>query len=50
MIVAEGTPEQVAAAKGSYTGHYLKSLLERSPVTDFALSAPKPKGRRGSSY
>jgi len=46
MIVAEGTPEQVAAAKGSYTGHYLKPLLERSPVADFALTAPKPKGRR----
>ncbi|MEO8374471.1 MAG: ATP-binding cassette domain-containing protein, partial [Sphingomonas bacterium] len=28
-IVAEGTPEQVAKAKGSFTGHYLKPLLER---------------------
>jgi excinuclease ABC subunit A len=46
MIVAEGTPETVAAAKGSYTGHYLKPLLERSPVADFALTAPKPKARR----
>ncbi|MDO8908565.1 MAG: excinuclease ABC subunit UvrA [Pseudohongiella sp.] len=26
-IVAEGTPEQVAASAGSYTGHYLKRLL-----------------------
>ncbi len=26
-IVAEGTPEQVAAAPGSFTGHYLKELL-----------------------
>jgi len=47
MIVAEGTPEQVAAVKASYTGHYLKPLLERSPVADFALTAPKPKVRRG---
>jgi excinuclease ABC subunit A len=47
MIVAEGTPEQVAAAKASYTGHYLKPLLERSPVADFTLTAPKPKARRG---
>ena len=46
-IVAEGTPETVAAAKGSYTGHYLKPLLERSPVADFALTVPKPKARRG---
>jgi excinuclease ABC subunit A len=47
MVVAEGTPEQVAAVKQSYTGNYLKPLLERSPVADFALSAPKPKARRG---
>ena len=26
-IVAEGTPEQVAAAKGSHTGEYLKKVL-----------------------
>ncbi|MBR5536428.1 MAG: excinuclease ABC subunit UvrA [Clostridia bacterium] len=28
-VVAQGTPEQVAAANGSYTGQYLKKLLER---------------------
>ncbi|MEO9130482.1 MAG: ATP-binding cassette domain-containing protein, partial [Sphingomonas sp.] len=28
-IVAEGTPEQVAKAKGSFTGHYLRPLLEK---------------------
>ena len=28
-IVAEGTPEEVAAVSGSYTGAYLKSMLER---------------------
>ena len=28
-IIAEGTPEQVAANKRSYTGHYLKPLLSR---------------------
>jgi len=27
MIVAEGTPEDVAAQKGSYTGHYLAPFL-----------------------
>ena len=26
-VVAEGTPEQVAAVKGSYTGEYLKKVL-----------------------
>ena len=29
MIVAEGTPEQVAAVPGSFTGQYLQPLLER---------------------
>ena len=29
MIVAEGTPEQVAGVAGSYTGMYLKPILER---------------------
>ncbi|MCR5523290.1 MAG: excinuclease ABC subunit UvrA [Clostridia bacterium] len=29
-IVAEGTPEQVAKVKASYTGQYLKSLLKKS--------------------
>lgn len=29
LIVAEGTPEQVAKVKGSYTGKYLAKLLKR---------------------
>jgi excinuclease ABC subunit A len=29
QIIAVGTPEQVAGMKQSYTGHYLKPLLER---------------------
>ena len=28
-IVATGTPEEVAAVSGSYTGQYLKRLLEK---------------------
>ena len=31
-IVAEGTPEQVAATAGSYTGQYLKKALSPSPA------------------
>ncbi len=27
LIIAEGTPEQVAKVKGSYTGHFLKTVL-----------------------
>ena len=26
-IIAQGTPEQVAATEGSYTGQYLKKIL-----------------------
>lgn len=29
QIIATGTPEQVARSKKSYTGHYLKPILER---------------------
>ncbi|MCU0845905.1 MAG: excinuclease ABC subunit UvrA, partial [Spirochaetes bacterium] len=29
FIVASGTPEEIAAAKGSYTGKYLKSVLKK---------------------
>jgi excinuclease ABC subunit A len=28
-VVAKGTPEKVAATKGSYTGQFLKKMLER---------------------
>ena len=28
-VVAVGTPEEIAANKQSYTGHYLKQVLER---------------------
>jgi excinuclease ABC subunit A len=46
-IVAEGTPEQVAGEARSYTGHYLRSLLEgHSPEV---VEAPKAKARRSSS-
>jgi excinuclease ABC subunit A len=41
-IVAQGTPEQVARHKGSYTGHYLAPLLEpaRPPARAKARRAP----------
>lgn len=40
-IVAQGTPEQVAATKGSYTGHYLAPLL--APAKAPAKTAAKGK-------
>ncbi len=33
-VVAEGTPETIAKASGSYTGHYLKDVLGRATVND----------------
>lgn len=32
MIIAEGTPEQVAETEGSFTGEFLKPLLEKDTV------------------
>ena len=29
-IVAQGTPEEVAAVDASYTGHYLRPMLDRA--------------------
>ncbi|MBC7549388.1 MAG: excinuclease ABC subunit A, partial [Cellulomonas sp.] len=31
MVVAEGTPEQIAAVSGSYTGQFLAATLEAGP-------------------
>jgi excinuclease ABC subunit A len=46
-IVAEGTPEQVAREVRSYTGNYLKPLLEgHAPEV---VEAPKAKGRRSAA-
>ena len=47
-IVVEGTPETVAATKESFTGQYLKPLLERASVKPTVVEvAPKrPKRTR----
>lgn len=37
-IVAEGTPEEIAGAKGSYTGAYLKKLLPHWPDAERDLA------------
>jgi excinuclease ABC subunit A len=43
-IVATGTPEDVAATKGSYTGTYLKPLL-RKQTAAAAKASTKPKAK-----
>ena len=42
-IVAEGTPEDVAREPKSYTGHYLKPLLDRSKAAPAAAKKPRRK-------
>jgi excinuclease ABC subunit A len=41
-VVVEGTPETVAATKESFTGQYLKPLLERASVKPTVVET-KPK-------
>jgi excinuclease ABC subunit A len=43
-LVAQGTPEEIAANERSYTGHYLKPLLNAAPA-----AAPAPKRARARS-
>ncbi len=51
-IVAVGTPEQVAANPASWTGQYLKDVLERhetrrkSRVAALGAPTPKPAARK----
>lgn len=40
MIIAEGTPEDVAANPHSHTGRFLARILGEAPA------APKKKGRK----
>ncbi|MGE3626167.1 MAG: hypothetical protein AB7G34_07310, partial [Hyphomicrobiales bacterium] len=47
-IVATGTPEQVAAAKGSYTGQFLKELFGRRPGRASGGSSGKKAGRQAA--
>jgi excinuclease ABC subunit A len=46
-IVAEGTPEQVAATSGSYTGQYLKPALERGEARRGVRAAGASSRGRG---
>ncbi|HET7576297.1 MAG TPA: excinuclease ABC subunit UvrA [Sphingomicrobium sp.] len=53
-IVVEGTPETVAAELKSFTGQYLKPMLERASVKPVVIPAkagtqPKRKARRKAS-
>ena len=41
QIVAQGTPEQVAASKQSYTGSYLTPMLKKKPAKASAKKSEK---------
>jgi excinuclease ABC subunit A len=40
-LVAQGTPEQVAATKGSYTGHFLSGIVKPAPAPKKRATRPK---------
>jgi excinuclease ABC subunit A len=48
-IVAEGTPEQVAANERSFTGQYLKPMLERAPKPELVETKAIRKLRKKAS-
>ena len=45
-IVAEGTPEAVAANERSFTGQYLRETLAKTPRVAASAVAAKPKRAR----
>jgi excinuclease ABC subunit A len=47
-IVAQGTPEQVAAVEESWTGRYLAGTLKRHEERRSARNAPAPKKRKAA--
>ncbi|MDW7659662.1 MAG: hypothetical protein SCM11_21035, partial [Bacillota bacterium] len=40
MVIAEGTPEDIAGVDSSYTGQYLKRMLQSDPVTALYRTDP----------
>ena len=48
-IVAEGTPEEVAATKGSYTGEYLAPLLKSTPAKRKVKAVAAARSKRAAT-
>ena len=48
-VVAKGTPEDIAATAGSYTGHYLKPLLETGRTPARAAGGRKKTSRKAAA-
>ncbi len=49
VVVAEGTPEQIAAAKHSYTGQYLKPVLDAGRTVPVGTTRPVAAARLARS-
>ncbi len=49
MVIAAGTPEEVAAERGSHTGEFLRELLVSKPKPKSRAKAAKPRASRASS-
>ncbi len=43
-VIAHGTPEEIAEAKGSYTGIYVKKMLAKSSAGKFLAKEKRKKG------
>jgi excinuclease ABC subunit A len=48
-LVITGTPERVAEFPGSYTGVYIKEMLDRLSNSGKTRSQPARRGRRGEA-
>ena len=48
-IIAEGTPETVAATKGSHTGHFLKQVLDQSQTRPANTAKKKPAAKKAAT-
>jgi excinuclease ABC subunit A len=49
-LVIAGTPEQVAAYKGSWTGQFLKATLQSSPRADYDAELPEEEEWEEDDY
>ncbi len=43
VIVAQGTPEDIAASEASHTGRFLREVLARRPAAKPAAKAPRAR-------
>jgi excinuclease ABC subunit A len=47
LVVAEGTPEQIAGVPASHTGKFLRDILDPEAVSDATVPAPRRRAAAG---